>query len=587
MWSDRESNEDFLNFTEVADQVATLTSRLDMLPVSIGVFGTWGTGKSTVLKLVKAKLEVAPEPSLIIEFDAWLYQGFDDAKAALMEVVADRLLKAAEQDKDLLDKVKDFASRVNYFRAIGMVADFGVGMALGVPPGLLTKAGNAISSLVSGHGKKDDTDELKKISHEAAETWSKLIKPEKAKTPPKEIEAFRKEFAEILGKLNRTLVLFIDNLDRCLPDVAIGTLEAVRLFLFMPRTAFVVAADEDMIRHSVAKHFHDPNGPHVRDYLDKVIQVPFRVPRVGIEDVRAYMYSLFVQLSSPASLPNVQAKLLEALQNGWKGESFTADEIDKIAGSPLGLLEMLGTADRLSGILATAPRIDGNPRIIKRLLNAVVLRRSLAQSRKMKVDLATLAKLAIFERGTDAEATQALYSIVMAGGPEAEKLIVASEEVEKDFQRPQSPTSWKAHESFIEQWRSLEPRFKDPEALHPALFLSRDVMAPSQRRDKTDAVARAVEGLLGVASLNSPAATAIIEGLGGEERVAVMHGMVARLREGDWTTKLAGVHGALLLGEASNDARRVLQALVTDIASTDLHAGLRFALRQKKYLEAN
>ncbi|MGG2377364.1 hypothetical protein ACE400_29620, partial [Salmonella enterica] len=76
----------------------------------------------------------------------------------------------------------------------------------------------------------------------------------------------------------------------------------------------------------------------------------------------------------------------------------------------------------------------------------------------MKVDLATLAKLAIFERGTDAEATQALYSIVMAGGPEAEKLIVASEEVEKDFQRPQSPTSWKAHESFIEQWRSLEPR---------------------------------------------------------------------------------------------------------------------------------
>jgi hypothetical protein len=55
--------------------------------------------------------------------------------------------------------------------------------------------------------------------------------------------------------LNTTLIAFIDNLDRCLPDVAISTLEAIRLFLFMPRTAFVIAADEDMIRHSVAKHF--------------------------------------------------------------------------------------------------------------------------------------------------------------------------------------------------------------------------------------------------------------------------------------------------------------------------------------------
>ncbi|TCM12855.1 putative KAP-like P-loop ATPase [Novosphingobium sp. PhB165] len=584
MWSDRESNEDFLNFTEIADQVATLTSRRDMLPVSIGVFGTWGTGKSTVLKLVKARLEIEDAPPLVIEFDAWLYQGFDDAKAALMEVVADRLLTAAAQDKDLLDKVKAFAARVNYFRAIGMVADFGVGMAFGVPPGLLTKAGNAISSIVSGHAKPGNADELKEIGKEAAEGWSKLIKPEKAKTPPKEIEAFRKEFAEILEKLDRTLVLFIDNLDRCLPDVAIGTLEAVRLFLFMPRTAFVVAADEDMIRHSVAKHFHDPNGPHVRDYLDKVIQVPFHVPRVGVEDVRAYMYSLFVQQIAPDALSRVQERLLTALQRGWKGETFAANEIEEIAGKPVGLLEMLGTADRLAGILATAPRIEGNPRIIKRLLNAVVMRRALAQSRKMNVDLATLAKLAIFERGTDAEATQALYSMVMAGGTDAERLIAASEEFDEGFQRPQSPTSWKAHEAFIEQWRSLEPRFRDPDLLHPALFLSRDVMAPSHRRNKTDAVAQAIDGLLGVTSLNSPTATRIIGSLGNDERVAVMEGIVSRLREGDWTTKLGGVHGALLLGDASAEARRVLQALVTDIASTEIHTGLRYALRQKKYL---
>lgn len=436
MWSDRESAEDFLNFTELADQIGALAMTKEMLPLSIGVFGTWGTGKSTVLRLIRSKLERVEAPPLFIDFDAWLYQGFDDSKAALMEVVADTLLKAAKDDEKLIEKVKRFASRVNYFRAIGMAADFGIGMAFGVPPGLLTKAGSAISSLVSGRGGSDDANDLRDVAKDAQVGWSKLIKPEEAKTPPKEIAAFREEFGEILDQLGRPLIVFVDNLDRCLPDVAIGTLEAIRLFLFLPGTAFVVAADEDMIRHSVARHFSDPNAKHVHDYLDKVIQVPFRVPRVGVDDVRAYMYSLFTQQLAPTALGDVQAALLDALQNAWDGASFTADQIDGIAGRPAGLLEMLGTADGLALTLTTADKIDGNPRIIKRLLNAVMLRKSLAASRKMKIDLGILAKLAIFERGTDADATQTLYTMVMAGEEGADLQLKAAEDLGEDVKRP-------------------------------------------------------------------------------------------------------------------------------------------------------
>jgi len=585
MWSDRESLDDFLNFTEVAEQVAELASRPEMLPISIGIFGTWGTGKSTVLKLVCKALAAREKPPLVIEFDAWLYQGFDDAKAALMEVVAETLLEAAKADEPLTRKIKSFAARVNYFRAIGLAADFGVGMAFGVPPGLLTKAGGAISSLVAGDFEKQDVDELKGAGREAAQGWSKLVKPEEARTPPKEIAAFRQEFGEILQRLDRTLVLFIDNLDRCLPDVAIGTLEAVRLFLFMPGTAFVVAADEDMIRHSVARHFRDPDNTHVRDYLDKVIQVPFRVPRVGVEDVRAYMYSLFVQLTAPARLGVAQVALLDALQNGWRGATFDAGQIDELAGRPEGLLEMLGTADRLAAILAVAPNIGGNPRIIKRLLNAVLLRRSLAVSRKMNVDLATLAKLAIFERGTDADATQALYTLVMDGGAEVSKLLVPSEDL-GGAERPAAPQPWRAYEAFIDQWRSLEPKFSDPAALQPALFLSRDVMAPAVRRNQGDAVATAIETLAQVVSLNSPVAAELIATLTAEERGQVMAGLVARLREGDWSQQLPGIHGAILLADSSEVARRQLQALVDDLPQEAIHKGVLFALRKKNYLRS-
>jgi predicted KAP-like P-loop ATPase len=157
MWRDSESEQDFLNFTEVADQIATLATNPALLPISIGVFGTWGTGKSTGLKLVEARL-LKPKDGdeetgipIVVQFDAWMYQGFDDARAALMEVVASKLLKIAEEKKTFVEKAREFAGRVNYFRGLAMIADFGIGMALGIPPGLLTRAGAAVSSAFAGN----------------------------------------------------------------------------------------------------------------------------------------------------------------------------------------------------------------------------------------------------------------------------------------------------------------------------------------------------------------------------------------------------------------------------------------------------
>jgi len=581
MWPDRESEEDFLNFTEVADQIATLALSPELLPVSIGVFGTWGTGKSTVLKLAKAKMMASAKPPIIIEFDAWLYQGFDDAKAALMEVVAARLLEATKNNETLFQKAKSFAARINYFRALGLAADFGVGMALGVPPGLLTRAGGAISAIISGGGDAEDVGEIKAAGRAAKETWTRLVRPEEAKTPPQEIAKFRQEFGELLEGLGQTLVLFIDNLDRCLPDVAIGTLEAVRLFLFLPGSAFVIAADEDMIRHSVAKHFSDPNATHVHDYLDKVIQVPMRVPQVGIEDVRAYMYSLFVSRAAPARLPQVQTHLLAALQGSWKGATFTRAEVDDLAGNPPGLRDTLAVADRLAPILATAPNIGGNPRIVKRLLNAVTLRQTLATSRQMTTDLATLAKLAVFERGTDAAAVQLLFRIVMDDREKKDILLPPDKGGDAEL-----PPEWKRHQVFVDQWRTMEPVFDDPAALRAAMFLSRDVMAPALARSGLSESAReAIAALMGITSATSPEGKAIAEGLSGPDQQAVMGAIISKLREGDWSERVPGLHGAVILGEASPEARKDLASFVATLPVANMNQGIAFLLRSKKYLE--
>lgn len=100
MWRDSESEYDFLNFTEVADQIPALATNPALLPISVSVFGSWGTGKSTVLQLVERQLPKEGENApIIVRFDAWMYQGFDDARAALMDVVSRKLLASPKTNK--------------------------------------------------------------------------------------------------------------------------------------------------------------------------------------------------------------------------------------------------------------------------------------------------------------------------------------------------------------------------------------------------------------------------------------------------------------------------------------------------------
>ena len=85
MWADNETARDFLNFTGVSDTVAEIIVQANGRPISIGVSGAWGVGKSSMIKLIRTSLEHRdkghPSKFVFVEFNAWLYQGYDDARA--------------------------------------------------------------------------------------------------------------------------------------------------------------------------------------------------------------------------------------------------------------------------------------------------------------------------------------------------------------------------------------------------------------------------------------------------------------------------------------------------------------------------
>jgi predicted KAP-like P-loop ATPase len=419
VWADTETNIDYINFSTVADSVVELIEQAQGKPLSIGVSGAWGVGKSSLVMLTKEALERREQERareagvkegdfksqyIFVSFNAWLYQGYDDARAALMEAIAVKLAEVAQERKTGVEKTQDFLRRIDWFRLASLTAGSAAALALGLPPvGLIGQ----FASLFS-RGRKDGVDDAliedaQGAIKEGAKQAKGLLKDKPAhdESPRQRIQALRDSFVAALNELDVTLVVLIDDLDRCLPETAVSTLEAIRLFLFLDGTAFVIAADDQMIKHAVKKHFDQPDDALVTNYFDKLIQIPIRVPMLGTQEVRAYMFLLYVHNSTleEEERETIRVAVCERLAKTWQGLRIDRAFIQDLGiDLPTELVSQLDTADRLTTIMATASGIAGNPRLVKRFLNALSVRMAVAKNQGVSVDEAALAKLLLFER---------------------------------------------------------------------------------------------------------------------------------------------------------------------------------------------
>lgn len=326
MWPDNETERDFLNFTGVADTVAEIIVQAQGRPISIGVSGAWGVGKSSMIKLIRCALEKRAEGPrsefVFVEFNAWLYQGYDDARAALMEVIATTLKKEAEERQSGLDKVQELLKRVDWLRVAKLTAGSAIALGLGLPPvGLISEVSSLVTKVAGGAAGKEDITELERKTGELRSAAAGILKPKPDSSPPKEIQAIREFFEAALAEMGVKLVVLIDDLDRCLPPTTISTLEAIRLFLFLKNTAFVIAADDAMIKHAVRQHFGGVDESLAVSYFDKLIQVPIRVPPLGTQEVRAYLMLLFIENSALGDdvKETIRTKVCEQLGQTWRG----------------------------------------------------------------------------------------------------------------------------------------------------------------------------------------------------------------------------------------------------------------------------
>ncbi|AWI06731.1 KAP family P-loop NTPase fold protein [Clostridium drakei] len=416
MWLDRESEVDLLAYSPFAELITNIASNERLNPLTIGLLGSWGVGKSTLLKLVDENIkQIDPthEKIVCISLNSWMFEGYDDAKSAIMESLLRALLDNQPSFEKLKEEVKNLIKRIDLIRLGSTAIKHGVPLVMSyINPAVATITA---AQYLTGDKRKELIEDLKKV-------WKE--KKSDDNTTVENIRLFRKEFEGLIKKSEiNNLVVMIDDLDRCTPDRVIETLEAVKLFLSVPRTTFIIAIDTQVIKYSVEKKYPKISEDTIRfsdNYIEKIIQLPINIPELSETDIKNYLLLLICELFFKASTKDDDKKIkvenqLSVLLNKVKEKSVFIngikidldfikncfDKYDKELFRDDSVEEFENIFKIISGTSEViSSTLKGNPRQAKRFLNTFLIRKNLAEiyyKADKSFDYSILAKLMALE----------------------------------------------------------------------------------------------------------------------------------------------------------------------------------------------
>lgn len=597
MWSDNETTIDLLSVEHLPAAVESVVLNPRLLPVTVGVFGGWGSGKSSIIRMTHARL-LEEEDVLCVSFNGWLFESYEDAKAALMGTILDEVRTKRTLSAKAEGLMSRLLARVDWFRTMGLVGKGALTLATGLPAfgpsdlkGLFKEGSPSEETLATlkEHAGGLDVEALAKIVRDAPDEDIR-----------KTVREFHDDFAELIEETGlKALVVFIDDLDRCLPDTVIETLEAIRLFLSAPRTAFVVGADENLIHHAVERRFPEARGvrPNVgQDYLEKLVQIPIRVPPLGRGEIETYMSLLFADLRMGEGFDALLTGLREEFgKDGEPGpiERFDRQLADKVLGPcPEDLADDLLLVQQTVDVLTSG--LDGNPRQTKRFLNTLLLRTTMAESRAVELGRRNLAKLMLLEYfRTEAFRSLAALQGAQDGRPSelaAAEAAAAPPQVEESStaqtdeaeETPEEPTAdglgllakW-SEDDWLASWLASDPPLAGVD-LRPYFYFSRDRIGlfsgPAARmspaaRDVLDDLSSISETERIGAAKRSPELSPV-------DAAAVFQALAERSRRAEnLSAENSPLYGLLLLAENRDDLATDLVHLLEDTAHSLIPIG--------------
>jgi KAP family P-loop domain len=244
---------------------------------AVGILGGWGSGKTTLMRAIVQNLD-RDEHVVPVWFAAWRYEREPNLILPLLDVLREALEKRAEKSE--AERGWARAAAVAVSRA-GLAFLAGLKLKAGLPGGvgIDLELGKTIDAIRSG----PEEPEPLSFYHAGYQMLSEAIE-------------------KLSAKGTRRIVIFIDDLDRCLPTNALDVLESMKLFFDVDGCVFVVGLDNKIVEKAVALKYRaiapiagqDAAEPDISgsDYVKKLFQVPFTLPPVTADQLKGYLDSI-------------------------------------------------------------------------------------------------------------------------------------------------------------------------------------------------------------------------------------------------------------------------------------------------------
>lgn len=466
MWRDSETKSDYLNFDYLIDAVESIAMDAKLTPSTIGVYGDWGSGKSSLMQMVEEKIKAEhKEDACCIRFNGWLFEGYEDAKTAFCGSILDAL----RTEKTIPAKVKTRITKLLKKVDGKKILMKGGSVALDI---LLTGGLGSITYLTIDA----ITNALKdKLSNATSDDIKEVLKgvltenKNQSTSNRNDIKIFQEEFKKILDESKiEHLVIFVDELDRCTPDTVLDIFAAMRLFLFVEKTSFIIGADSRLIDYAIKTRYQNIPGNDLdisKEYLEKLVQYPVTIPKLDELELERYLTCLLLETEIEDIAECIRGEVLYEPINQDNLISKHGEKEEQIK-------EALLLSRIVSPILAA--RLNGNPRQCKRFLNTLFMRVQMAESRAVTLDKNILAKLMLLEYFKEP-----MYAEVM--NPNNKK---AFEDLEKSFKNSKSVDNnnvfrkWKDDE-WVKDWLAIKVSLSGVD-LKPYYYFSRSTQRVNQ-----------------------------------------------------------------------------------------------------------
>lgn len=314
-WNDQpilDADQDRFDFLDYAGALTDIILQ-SSTPITLGIFGPWGSGKTSLMRLIARNIlghpDNQPRKAHVVWFNAWQYE---NNQSAIWRTLLLRVLEGLKE----LDLTPEDGQRIEDWEA-QLYADvqrsekgtldidwgeLGKG-ALHLGLSMFPTPGNMVELLKVVEGDLSTIEDIAKaFQRQEIEIYRRQLTL---------LEDFQGGFANLIKDYiwsrNNLMVVCVDDLDRCLPDRALEVLETIKIFLDVPGCAFLLAADHKRIEEVVQARFGSQSEGLGESYLEKLVQLPFYLPPLDEDKVGHFLAE---------AAPDLQIDVLKVFAQG-------------------------------------------------------------------------------------------------------------------------------------------------------------------------------------------------------------------------------------------------------------------------------